>query len=411
MKKLELLIVQRFFWNRKAFSTRSSHFALGGLGLGVAVLYVALAVMSGFESTLQKSLTDVTGHLTIVKRSTEQDNWPEFVAKLKKMNDQVISGTPFVKVEGVVASTGQVQGVLIQGLDVSSYRNVLNLDSRLVQGTLDISPQKGGLHPRALVGKELASQLGKTIGDVIHVVVPRFADLETSGFRRTMGTFVIEGILDLGKSEWNERMIAADLSQVQKLAEISNRYSGLLIKIKDASDADEMASDFTAQLGHPYWIRGWRSEHDNIFRAIELERRVIFFVVFILVIVAAFAVSSNLLLQTLQKASDMAVLKSMGLKTSQIKQIFMLQGLFLGFAGVMLGVISGWMFSVFLNLYQKKWGLISGDVYKIDHIDLSVRWIDLFWILTSTLMTCWIAGLIPAWRASRRQAAEGLRYE
>jgi lipoprotein-releasing system permease protein len=129
------------------------------------------------------------------------------------------------------------------------------------------------------------------------------------------------------------------------------------------------------------------------------------------VIVAAFAVSSNLLLQTLQKAADVAVLKSMGLATSKIRKIFMLQGLFLGFVGVWLGVAVGWIFSLLLNLYQKKWGLISGSVYKIDRIDLSVRFADLLWILFSTLLICWIAGLIPAWRASKRQAAEGLRYE
>ena len=418
-KNLELLIVRRFFWNRKALSSRSSLFALVGLALGVAVLYVSLAVMSGFELTLQKSLTDVTGHLTVVKRSSAPDQFPEFMEKIKGMDDRVISGTPFVKIEGVVAATGQVQGVLIQGLDHETFQSVLNLESRLIMGTLDVSPSKTILetdpkkksYPKALVGKELAHRLGKTIGDVIHVVVPRFADLETSGFRRTMGTFVIEGILDLGKYEWNERMIAADLSEVQKLAEISNRFSGILLKIKDPHEADAMASEFVAQLGHPYWVKDWRAENDNIFQAIELERRVIFFVVFILVIVAAFAVSSNLLLQTLQKAADVAVLKSMGLTTRKIRRIFLIQGLFLGLVGVFIGVSAGWTFSVLLNLYQKKWGLISGAVYKLDHIDLTVRWMDLFWILVSTLLICWLAGLIPALRASRRQAAEGLRYE
>ena len=408
---LELLIVRRFFWNKKAISTRSSLFALGGLALGVAVLYVALAVMSGFATTLEQSLTDVTGHLTVIKRSSEQDNFKEFMEKMKKMDSRVLSGTPFVKVEGVVASTGQVQGVLIQGLDAETFKSVLNLDSRLVQGTLDVAPAEGDEHPKALIGKELANRLGKTVGDVIHVVVPRFADLETSGFRRTMGTFTITGILDLGKYEWNERMIAADLAQVQKLAEIQNRYSGILVRVKDAHEADEMASDFVAKLGHPYWVKDWRSEHDNIFMAIELERRVIFFVVFILVVVAAFAVSSNLLLQTLQKASDVAVLKSMGMTTKKIRRIFLIQGLYLGLVGVLAGITAGWVFSILINLYQKKWGLISGAVYKIDHIDLSVRWIDLLWILLSTLLICWLAGLIPAWRASRRQAAEGLRYE
>jgi lipoprotein-releasing system permease protein len=411
--KLEFLIVKRFFWNKKALSTRSSLFALGGLALGVAVLYVALAVMSGFESTLQKSLTDVTGHITVIKRSTEQDNWKEFVQKLKKIDSRVVAGTPFVKVEGVVAATGQVQGVLIQGLDADSFKDVLRLDSRLVTGDLNVTGADGVSDgkPRALIGKELAARLGKTVGDTINVVVPRFGDLETSGFRRTMGTFVVAGIMDLGKYEWNERLIAADLKQVQKLAELQNRYSGILIRVQDAQTSEEIASKFVAELGHPYWIRDWKAEHENIFMAIELERRVIFLVVFILVVVAAFAVSSNLLLQTLQKSSDVAVLKSMGFTSRRIRFIFMSQGLMLGFVGVVMGMFAGAVFSVLINLYQKKWGLIAGSVYKIDHIDLSVRWVDIFWILSTTLLICWCAGLIPAWRASRRLAAEGLRYE
>lgn len=410
-RNLELLIATRFFWNRKAIATRSSLFALGGLSLGVAILYVALAVMSGFELTLQKSLTDVTGHLTVVKRSSDQEDWKKLFQKLQKVDSRVLAATPFVKLEGVVASLGTVQGVLIQGLDASTYRDVLNLDARLIHGSLDVSISKEGEKPKALIGKELAARLGKTIGDTLNVVVPRFADLETAGFRRTMGSFQIQGILDLGKYEWNERLVATDLKEVQKLAEIPGKYSGLLVRVVNASEADQMASELVASLGHPYWVKDWRSEHDNIFMALDLERRVIFFVVFILVVVASFAVSSNLLLQTLQKASEMAVLKSMGLTQQKVRRIFIAQGIFLGLVGVSIGVIMGWLMTLGINLYQKKWGLIAGSVYKIDHIDLNVRWIDLFWILGSTLLICWLAGLIPAWRAAQKQAAEGLRYE
>jgi lipoprotein-releasing system permease protein len=423
LSALELLIARRFFWHRKALSTRSSLFALGGLGLGVAVLYVALSVMSGFEKTLQRSLTDVTGHLTVVKRSSEQEDWHRLLSRLQKIDSRVEAATPFIKLEGVVASPGRVQGVLIQGLDSESYQSVLHLESRLIQGSLNLKSSRKMTpseqppstdrkeKPKALIGKDLAARLGKTVGDSFNIVVPRFADLDTSGFRRTLGSFEIEGILDLGKYEWNERMVAIDLQEAQRLGEIPGKYSGLLVKVENPNEADQMASDLVGALGNPYWVKDWRSEHDNIFMALVLERRVIFFVVFILVVVAAFSVSSNLLLQTLQKASDMAVLKSMGLSRKKIRRIFVVQALFLGLVGVLGGISLGFLFSWVLNLYQKKWGLISGAVYKIDHIDLSVRLVDLFWIASSTLLICWLAGLVPAWRAAQREAAEGLRYE
>lgn len=411
--KIELLILKRFFWNPQALSARASLFALGGLAIGVAVLYVALAIMSGFAKTLQSSLTDVQGHLRAVKRSADLEPWPDFYDKLKNLEPRITAGTPFLTVEGVVAGTGVVQGVVIQGLESKSFDQVMNLENRLVEGSLQfrMKSETDLEKSEVLVGKELASRLGKTVGDTLTVVVPRFGDLETSGYRRTVGSFKIAGILDLGKYEWNERLIVTDLREVQRLAEVGDRYSGLLLKTSDVEAADLMASELVSKLGSPYWVRDWMSEHENTFIAVEIERRVIFFVVLILVVVAIFSLASNLLLQTLQKATDIAVLQSMGLKPRQVLLLFTAQGLALGTAGLILGLGLGWLSSLFLMFYQKQWGLISASVYKIDVIDLSVRGMDLVWIVSVTLLLSFFAALLPARRAAHRLPALGLRYE
>jgi len=411
--RIELLILKRFFWNPQALSARASLFALGGLAIGVAVLYVALAIMSGFAKTLQGSLTDVQGHMRAVKRSADLEPWPDFYDKLKNLEPRITAGTPFLTVEGVVAGTGVVQGIVIQGLEAKSFDQVMNLENRLVEGTLQFRAKSETDIEKSevLVGKELASRLGKTVGDALTVVVPRFGDLETSGYRRTVGSFRIAGILDLGKYEWNERLIVADLREVQRLAEVGDRYSGLLLKTSDVEAADQMASELVSKLGSPYWVRDWMSEHENTFIAIEIERRVIFFVVLILVVVAIFSLASNLLLQTLQKATDIAVLQSMGLRPRQVLVLFTAQGLALGTAGLILGLGLGWLSSLFLMFYQKQWGLISASVYKIDVIDLSVRGMDLIWIISVTLLLSFFAALLPARRAAHRQPALGLRYE
>ncbi len=408
-KPIEVLLLRRFFWNQQALSAKASLFAIGGIGLGVAVLYVALSVMSGFEMTLKQSLMDVRGHLTLVKRSTAPEPWQELFEKVKQLDSRILEATPFLSLEGVTASSGQVQAILIQGLDSENFAKVIKLENRLTSGALNIQRTAEG--PGALVGAELATRLGKAVGDKINVVVPRFGDLETSGYRRAVQSFHIRGILDAGKYDWNERLIVIDLKEAQKLAEVKNRYAGLMLTVKDPELADEMATELVGKLNGPFWVRDWKSEHENTFAAVQIERRIIFFVVFIIVIVAAFALASNLLLQTLQKASDLAVLRSMGMRARQILFLFISQGLALGLAGIFVGLLLGGISTYFIEVYQEHNSIISGSVYRISRIDLSIRGLDLLWIVGSTLLVSAMSGLLPALRAAQKVPSQGLKYE
>lgn len=407
--KIEWLLMKRFFWNKEALSTRSTLFALLGLTLGVAVLYVSLSVLSGFEKTLKNSLIDVGGHLKLVKRSGHQDPWRELLSHVKTLEPRVLEGTPFLTLEGVTASQGIVQGVLIQGLDAESYPRVLRIEDRLIMGELELKKKEE--KPGALIGTELAKRVGKTVGDTITLVVPRFGDLETAGYRRSMSQFLIHGILDMGKFDWNERLVVIDLEQAQKLAEVKNRYAGLMLKIKDADEAEEISTELISKLGPPHWVRDWKSEHENTFAAVQIERRIIFFVVFIIIIVAAFSLVSNLLLQSMQKVTEISVLKSLGMTSKQVIRLFFVQGLALGVAGVVLGITLGWIVSTGLTYYQTNWGLIAGSVYQISRIDLSVRFWDLLSIIISTLFISALSGAVPAFRASRLLPSEGLKNE
>jgi lipoprotein-releasing system permease protein len=408
--KIEWTLIRRFFWNQEALSTRSSLFAMLGIALGVSVLYVALSVMSGFEKTLKQSLMDVRGHLTVVKRTGQQDPWQELFKKVKDLDSRILNGTPFLSLEGVTATQGIVQGVLIQGLDEETFDDVIKLRDRLIQGKIDISKNEEGVSG-ALIGTDLADRMGKTIGDKISVVVPRFGDLDTSGYRRSVGQFEIRGILDLGKFEWNERLVVIRLPEAQKLGEVKNRYAGIMLTVEDPEMAESMSTELVAQLGAPHWVRDWKSEHENTFAAVQIERRIIFFVVFIILIVAAFSLASNLLLQTLQKSSEIAVLKSLGMTRFQVIRLFLMQGLFLGLSGIALGFLLGGVSRWILTIYQSHWGLIAGSVYKVSHIDLSVRSIDLFWIASSTLLVSVVSGFVPAFRAAQKLPGEGLKYE
>jgi lipoprotein-releasing system permease protein len=226
-----------------------------------------------------------------------------------------------------------------------------------------------------------------------------------------VGQFEIRGILDLGKFEWNERLVVIRLPEAQKLGEVKNRYAGVMLTVEDPELAEAMSTELVTKLGAPHWVRDWKSEHENTFAAVKIERRIIFFVVFIILIVAAFSLASNLLLQTLQKSSEIAVLKSLGMRRTSVIRLFLMQGLFLGLSGIALGFLLGGLFRWLLTVYQSHWGLIAGSVYKVSHIDLSVRSADLFWITFSTLFISVVSGLIPAIRAAQKLPGEGLKYE
>lgn len=407
-----VFIAWKLLFTRKFILEGSTPLSLLGLVLGVACLLVSMAVMSGFEATLKKTMTDVTGHIQLVDKSRSKPHWQDFENELKSIEPQLESSTRFVYIESVLASQGQIVGILLQGLDSERYQKVVNLDQRLVDGKNDISPftEAGVKIPQAMIGKGIARRLQAKVGDKINVVVPISDSVDPSTFKRHAAEFRISGILDFGKYEWNERLIITDIVAAQKLASIGDRYTGLIIKLNDDRDIRASAFKMAQKLGPQYLIRDWRDVNENLFDAVEIERVVIFFVILIIVIVAAFNISSTLYVGVVQRNSDIAILKTLGVSQKQILKIFTLQGVFLGLIGVALGLILGVGLCQLFMLLQSQFELIPGSVYKIDSIMIKIRFIDVFAITLATLVISFLATLAPALRSSRLSVVEGLRY-
>lgn len=376
--------------------------ALVGLILGVACLIVSMAVMSGFESTLQKAMADVTGHVRLVRTAQPAEDWQELVERIKKLEPTLEGATRFASIEAIVAHQGALSGVLIQGVDSEQYANVLRLKSRLIEGSVDL--------PGALIGKGLQKKLQLKVGDEFKVVLPVSNGIDPTSFRRQVGTFKVSGVLDLGKYEWNERFILTDLAATQKLAEIGSKYTGLILRFKEISHARKAGFHLSQNLGSDYWIRDWRDANENLFDAVNIERIVIFFVVLIIVIVAAFNVSSTLYINVLQRYTDIAIFKTLGLRSAQVLKIFSFQGLLIGALGLIFGGLLGLILCQLFMWGQLHLGLIPGSVYKIDTIQVQIRWIDLLMISVATLTICFIATLAPAKKGSKLNPVEGLKY-
>ncbi|MBK7962635.1 MAG: ABC transporter permease [Bdellovibrionales bacterium] len=407
--KTTVWLAWKLWWTRQTLFGGSAPLALLGLVLGVASLVASMAVMSGFESTLKEAMSDVTGHVTVMRRPRSLDPWQELEARLKALEPTLESTMRFTYVEAIAAKKGQVLGVMIQGVDPERVHSVLHFDNRLKEGQIDFSSGDG--KSGALVGQGVARRLGLKVGDHFKVIVPLTKELDPSQFTRQMSEFVVKGILDLGKYDWNQRFILTDLKSSQALAQMPpERYTGLTLKFKDIDYARTAAFHLSQEMGSQYFIRDWRDVNENLFEAVKYERVVIFFVVLVIVIVSAFNVSSTLLVNVVRRYSDIAILKALGLSQKKILQIYSMQGLILGGCGLVAGILLGFFLCFLFSIYQTKLGLISGDVYKVEAIHVEIRMIDLFVVSLCTLVICFLATLAPARRGARLEPVEGLRY-
>ncbi len=410
VNSLEFWLAWKMLFSRRALFGGSAPLALGGLALGVACLFVSMAVMSGFESTLRQAMADVTGHVRVVKTNRTPDSWMELEEKIRKAEPTLVSSTRFTSVEAIFASRGLISGVMIQGVDENRYAQVLNLSSRLITGKIELAPAQGEQKALALIGRGLADKLGLKPGDTFRIVVPISDSINPGVFRRRVGEFQVSGVLDLGKNDWNQRFIMTDLKSTQDLAEVGDKYTGLILRFQDIEEARNSGFRLNHVLGRDYWIRDWRDSNENLFDAIKIERPTIFFVVFIIVMVAAFNVSSTLYVNVVQRYGDISLLKSLGIRSLNILKIFSLQGLLIGGVGLTLGSLLGLILCWFFAWGQSNLGLIPGSVYKIDNIDVEIRWVDFLSISVATFLICFVATLAPALRGARLSPVEGLKY-
>ena len=390
--------------------------SLAGLILGVACLVVAMAVISGFQSTLRQSVVDVTGHLQIFKLDPTPEPWQEFLTRIKNIDSRLEAAAKFMIFEGVLAHEDHLSGVIIQGVDSAQVNQVLGLNKRLIQGQMNLTeghveiPGKQSEEPASVViGKGVAKNFHLLVGDEIRIVVPVNSESEVNQFRRRMGRFKVSGILDLGKFEYDERWIFMDLSAAQRLMDVGARYSGLILKSKNTQEAREIGFKLSKSLGRNYRIRDWQEVNENLFQAIEIEKVVVFFIISVIIIAAAFNVASSLYINVVRSSSQIAILKTLGLSQKKLASLFSVQGVLMGLLGAGLGFLLGLLFCYGFVYVQDEFHVIKGTVYKIDHIDLEIRvwdWLVIFFI---TIGICAIATWFPARRAAKLSVVEALR--
>lgn len=378
-----------------------------GVILGVTCLVLTMSVVSGVQKLIQDSITDLTGHMMIIYRGGNFDA-DELDQKLRKITPEYVKLTPFISPQGIIVNKGEILGIVIHGIQKKTALSVIHPDKRVIKGKFELG-MKDNLY-QAVIGKEIAKKLKIKVGDTFQVVVPKPTIERVQSFNPAVQKFVLSGVLDFGKYDYNEKVIITSDEAVQKLLNVdSGEYIGAYLRFKDVNKVPLLSKNIAEELGVDYKVRDWKELNSNFFSAVELEKVVIFVVVLFIVIVASFNVSSSVYVSVLRKFADISILKTLGASPKFLVQLFMLQGVLMGVVSSAIGILLGIILAMivrYTNLVE-----VPGDVYKFDHLPIDIRFGDLTAIFVVTVLICFISSILPARRGARLKPVEGLKYE
>lgn len=387
--------------------------AVAGIALGVAALIVVLSVMNGFHRELRERLLGVASHIEV--QSTPQLRVPTSAKWIDTFSHhpQVAGMAPFVEGQAMLVAEGQVRGAMVRGVDPQQEAQVSDLAKHIKSGRWDaLKPGEFGI----VLGSELAYALQVHTGDRVMVVTPQ-PQFSLAGWLPRLKSCRVVGVFDMGMFEVDSSLAIVHVKDAQALYQYApDELTGWRFKLRDLWQAPHVAEELARRVPN-YDVRDWTMMHANFFRAIQLEKRMMFIILSLMVMVAAFNIVSNQVMVVTDKRSEIAILRTLGATPRSILLIFMLNGLMMGTAGVLVGTVGGVILALNVGrvvaLVEKLLGIhfLEKSVYYIDTLPSQVLTGDVTGIVGIALLLTFFATLYPSWTASRVQPAEALRYE
>ena len=383
-----------------------------GLALGVAALIVVLSVMNGFQKELRERILGVVSHIQVSGGSGELEDWGKTLQGVARY-PRVRAAAPYVQAQGMLSFDGQVRGMMVRGILPEAEDKVADFARYMKAGKLDaLRPGEFGM----VLGSELARALRVRQGDKITLLAPQ-GMVTPAAILPRIKQFRVVGIFEAGMFEFDSGLALVHLNDAQKLYRMDGRVSGVRLKVDDLFAAPQIGRELMRYLDGDIWISDWTRSHANFFRAVEIEKRMMFLILLLIVAVAAFNIVSTLVMAVQDKRADIAILRTLGASPRSIMGIFVVQGTLIGVVGLLAGIAGGVALALNIDVVvpalERALGLqfLAKDVYYISDLPSDLHWSDVWTIGGVSFVLTLLATLYPSWRASRTQPAEALRYE
>jgi lipoprotein-releasing system permease protein len=412
-RPLELYIGTRYIRakRRNHFISFISIVSMLGLVIGITALITVISVMNGFQTELRSRILGFVSQATISAVGDSMPHWQKALA-IAEGNPHVKGAAPYVEQGVWLRGNGANAGAMVRGILPDQEPKVADIGSKMIVGRLSaLTPGSWGI----VLGRDLALMLGVRPGDKVVVYAPVIS-VTPFGAMPRLKRFTVVGIFEAGMQEYDSGLAIVNLHDAETLFQMSGP-SGVRLKLDDLFAASRVATSLQNELGGAYRVQGWMQSHVNFFQALAMEKIVMFIILSLIVAVAAFNLVSSLVMLVTDKQSDIAILRTLGATPRSIMGVFMIQGMLIGVMGIVIGVVCGVALAINLpgivDWIQNVTGYVflPESVYYINNVPSRLEWSSVGWISGMAFLFSLLATIYPAWRASRTQPAQALRYE
>ena len=396
---------------RNHFISFISLISMAGIAVGVAILITVISVMNGFENELRERILGMVSHATVSTWDRPFEDWPELIDNARE-HPEVVGAAPFVEQETLLKGR-DVSGALVRGIDPALEPEVSELDEQMIAGSLSAL---GDERWQVVLGVELAARLAVGLGDPVTIFAPEIR-ATAAGVVPQVRRFTVAGVFEAGVHEFDSALAIVHWRDAQALFRTGDGVTGVRLEFTDLFRARSIALELADTLPGFYRVRDWTQQHANWFRAVQMEKTMMFIILSLIIVVAAFNIISTLVMLVTDKQADIAILKTMGLSPGKVMKVFVVQGMSIGVIGTLLGTAGGIVLA--LNVEGIVAGIeslletefLSADIYYISDLPSDLYWLDVVRFSGLALVLSLLSTLYPAWRAGRTRPAEALRYE
>ncbi|OOG49179.1 lipoprotein-releasing ABC transporter permease subunit [Rhodanobacter sp. C01] len=411
-RPLELFIGLRYTRakRRNQFISFISTVSIVCIAISVIALITVMSVMNGFDYQMKSRILGAISHATVSGVGESMQDWPRAL-QVAEANPHVLGAAPYVEAEAYLTA-GHSSAALLRGIEPAQEPKVVDISKHMVEGSLnELTPNSWNI----VLGKDLAMSLGIGVGDRVTVIVQQLYATPMGGVPK-MRSFHVVGLFELGMEQFDSGLALVNMSDAEKLNGMDGP-TGIRLRLDDMFNARPVARELADKLGQVYRVQTWMDTNANLFAALSMEKMVMFVILSLIILVAVINLISMLMMLVTDKQADIAILRTLGATPRSIMGTFMVQGVLVGFVGIGFGVGFGsllsWKLPGIIKWIEHTFHVtfLSPDVYYISEVPSRLDWHDVGWTALLTFAFSLLATLYPAWRASRTQPAQALRYE